>query len=416
MKTTYLILLASLTCIGTALGVDPPPDGGYPNQNTAEGEDALFNTGGADNTAIGYHALYNVQGGFANTAVGKEAMRDASGAIGNTAVGLQALASNVDGDLNTAVGDSALLLNNGGVGNTALGTSCMHENTTGGYNTGTGYFALYSCITGGGNVATGYAALNTNNGNNNTAVGTNAMVYNAFGNDNTATGYNALAQSSGRSNTAIGSRAMAQNTGGSANIAVGQRAGFNLKTGSNDIYIGSFGVDGDNGVTRIGNTNVSTNAYIAGISGVTVAAGVGVVIDSNGHLGTITSSARYKEAIKPIKDASEAILSLQPVSFRYKKELDPKAIPQFGLVAEEVEKIDPDLVARDAEGKPYTVRYEAVNAMLLNEFLKEHKKVEAQGKEIAELKSALASQAELLQKISARVDATLPAARLVENR
>ncbi len=409
MKTTRFILLAALTCVSTALAVTPPPDGGYPNQNTAEGEDALFNTGGSDNTAIGYHSLYNVLGGYGNTAVGKEAMRDASGATGNTAVGVQALASNVDGDFNTAVGSLALWLINGGVGNTALGTSCMHESITAGYNTATGYFALYNCISGGGNVANGYAALNASNGENNTAVGLDALAYNAFGTDNTATGYNALLQSSGRNNTVVGSRAMSQNTRGDANIAVGQRAGFNLKTGSNDIYIGSYGVDSENGVTRIGNTSVSKNAYIAGISGVTVAAGVGVVIDSSGHLGTITSSVHYKEAIKPIKDASEAILSLRPVSFRYKKELDPKAIPQFGLVAEEVAKVDPDLVARDEDGKPYTVRYEAVNAMLLNEFLKEHRKLE-------ELEATVARLESTIEKVSARVEAAASDSRFVEIR
>jgi hypothetical protein len=130
---------------------------------------------------------------------------------------------------------------------------------------------------------------------------------------------------------------------------------------------------------------------------VTVPNGVGVIIDSDGHLGTMTSSARFKDNIRPMKDASDAILSLRPVTFRYKKEIDSSGIPQFGLVAEEVAKVDPDLVIRDDAGKPCTVRYEAVNAMLLNEFLKEHRKVEeqdaaitAQQSEIGELKAAMA--------------------------
>jgi len=130
-----------------------------------------------------------------------------------------------------------------------------------------------------------------------------------------------------------------------------------------------------------------------------VAGGVGVVIDSTGHLGTATSSARYKNNIKPMDKASEAILSLQPVTFRYKKELDPKPIPQFGLVAEEVAKVDPDLVARDEEGKPYTVRYEAVNAMLLNEFLKEHRKVEEQAETIEQQERRLADLEQVVAEL-----------------
>ena len=143
---------------------------------------------------------------------------------------------------------------------------------------------------------------------------------------------------------------------------------------------------------RLGKNGVQKNTYIAGVSGVTVAGGIGMVIDSGGHIGTSTSSARYKEQIKPMEKASEAILSLKPVTFRYHNELDPAGIPQFGLVAEEVEKVNPDLVARDEQGKPYTVRYEAVNAMLLNEFLKEHRKVEEQALEVKSLKKAMTQQ------------------------
>src|SRR5439155_21594561 len=136
---------------------------------------------------------------------------------------------------------------------------------------------------------------------------------------------------------------------------------------------------------RIGKVGTQKAIFIAGISGTTVAEGVGVIVDTKGHLGTITSSERFKDEIKPMDKASEAILGLQPVTFRYKHELDPADIPQFGLVAEEVEKVNPDLVARDDQGKPYTVRYEAVNAMLLNEFLKAHRKMEEQEANIAQL-------------------------------
>jgi trimeric autotransporter adhesin len=186
---------------------------------------------------------------------------------------------------------------------------------------------------------------------------------------------------------------------------MGTSAGTNLTTGSNNIDIGSAGVAGESSKIRIDTKPAQKAAFIAGISGVTVANGVGVIINPQGQLGTVVSSERFKDAIKPIDKTSEAILALQPVTFRYKHELDPEGIPQFGLVAEQVEKVNPDLVARDDQGKPYTVRYEAVNAMLLNEFLKAHRELEEQKKTVATLKAALDSQAALLQRISERVEA-----------
>ena len=155
---------------------------------------------------------------------------------------------------------------------------------------------------------------------------------------------------------------------------MGANAGSNLTTGSNNIDIGSAGSAGESGKIRIGKQGTQNGAFIAGIAGVAVT-GTPVVVNANGKLGVATSSARFKEQIKPLNDASEAILKLKPVSFRYKEEVNPDKAPQFGLVAEEVEKVDPQLVVHDEEGKPFTVRYEAVNAMLLNEFLKEHRKV-----------------------------------------
>jgi hypothetical protein len=193
-------------------------------------------------------------------------------------------------------------------------------------------------------------------------------------------------------NTANGGYALQNNTTGSSNIAVGFNAGVNLTTGSNNIDIGNVGVAGESKHIRIGTSGRQTKTFIAGISGATVPGGVGVIVGTNGQLGTVVSSERFKDAIKPMDKASEAILALQPVTFRYKHELDPDGIPQFGLVAEDVEKVNPDLVARDERGKPYTVRYEAVNAMLLNEFLKEHRKVEEQEAMITKLKSAVAQQ------------------------
>ena len=171
----------------------------------------------------------------------------------------------------------------------------------------------------------------------------------------------------------------------------------------------------ESGRIRLGTKGKQTSTYIAGISGVAVAGGVGVIVDSNGHLGTVVSSARFKDEIQPMDKASEAILALKPVTFRYKHELDPDGIPQFGLVAEQVEKVNPDLVARDEQGKPYTVRYEAVNAMLLNEFLKAHRKVEdrlrsnrsrrnTKGFEAQLAASALKAQAAQIQKVNDQLE------------
>jgi trimeric autotransporter adhesin len=176
-------------------------------------------------------------------------------------------------------------------------------------------------------------------------------------------------------------------------------------------------VAGESNTIRIGKSGTQTTTIIAGITGTTVAGGVGVIIGSNGKLGTVVSSARFKEAIKPMDKASEAILALKPVTFRYRHELDPDGIPQFGLVAEQVEKVNPDLVARDEQGKPYTVRYEAVNAMLLNEFLKEHAKVEQLRKDfeskIAEQQKQIEALTAGLQRVSAQVEVSKPAPRTV---
>src|SRR5438094_2626294 len=322
----------------TARAVSPAPDGGYPNRNTAEGDDALFSlTTGFGNTAIGFDALFSANGSY-NTATGYRALER------NTTIG------------NTATGADALRYNTSGAYNTATGYGALEYNTTGHADTATGLRALYSNINGTGNTAHGYQTLFFNtSGTNNTASGADALHDNTIGNDNTATGESALEN----------------NTTGSGNVALGFRAGGNLTTGRNNIDIGNEGVAGEANTIRIGTRGTQTRTYIAGIYGAT-AVGVPVYSDSHGQLGTVTSSARFKQDIHSMDGASEAILALKPVTFRYKQEIDPKGIRQFGLVAEEVEKVHPALVTRDGEGKPYTVRYEAVNAMLLNEFLKEH--------------------------------------------
>jgi hypothetical protein len=298
--------------------VNPPPDGGYPGFNTAEGQDALFSLtpNAAANTAIGFHALY----------------------------------SNTTGDSNTAAGADALVNNRTGRSNTATGFHALNDNTLGMANT---------------------------------ATGVRALDRNQIGSRNAAIGYSALAS----------------NTSGIDNIAVGYAAGIALTTGSHNIAIGAAGEAGESGTIRVGDSD-NTRTFIAGVRGVVVS-GSPVVVGGGGQLGVVASSRQFKDDIKPIENASEAILALKPVAFHYKKNIDPDRTAQFGLVAEDVEKINPDLVVHDQTGKPYGVRYDAVNAMLLNEFLKARRQIDTQQKQIEALTAGL-------QKVSAQLATASP--------
>jgi hypothetical protein len=364
LRRGFLLIQLLFICFAlspTARAVSPPPDGGYPGGNTAEGGQALFSlTTGTANTAVGFQALFRNTTGVDNVATGWHALFHNIIGEANTATGAEALFHNTAGSRNTANGFEALFSNTIGLNNTATGWRALNNNTTGFNNTATGVLALFSNTTGGSNTANGIDALDFN--------------------------------TTGSSNTAVGELALHENTTGNNNIALGERAGVFLTTGDDNIDIGNDGVAAEADTIRIGTQGTQTNAYMAGIFGVSVPNGLGVVVDFTGHLGTVASSERFKDEIKPMDKASEAVLALKPVTFHYKKELDPEGIPQFGLVAEEVEKVNPALVARDAKGKVYTVRYDAVNAMLLNEFLKEHRKVEQQEATIAQLKSAIAQQ------------------------
>ena len=335
----------------------------------------------------------------------------------NTALGEDALISNTTGNDNTAIGFQALTSNTTGDLNVAIGNLTLSNNTTGFFNTATGVNALLSNTTGSENTATGLDALAVNTtGFQNTADGIFSLFLNTTGYRNTATGFSALANNTtGRNNTANGLDALKNNTTGNNNIALGFEAGNKLFTGSNNIYIGSHGDFSQSRTIRIGDPSTHERTAIAGISGVTVAGGVGVIIDASGQLGTAVSSARFKEGIKPMEEASEAILALKPVTFRYKQELDPEGIPQFGLVAEDVEKVNPALVARDAKGKVFSVRYEAVNAMLLNEFLKEYRKNEEQEARIARQQKQIETLTAGLQKVSAQLELTKSAPQTVLN-
>jgi trimeric autotransporter adhesin len=345
-----------------------------------------------------------------NTFLGDDALISNTTGVGNTAIGFKALLSDTSGYGNTAIGWSALYSNTTGTANTASGVGALQFNTTGFFNTATGDQALQFNTTGGDNTAIGFEALGSNTtGSANTAIGESALGFNTTGNYNTAIGNGALdSNTTGSFNTAFGFDALLFNTRGGNNIAVGFGAGIDVTSGSHNIDIGNHGRRGESNTIRIGAVERQTTTFIAGISGATVPTGVAVIVDGSGHLGTTTSSARFKEAIKPMDKASEAILALKPVTFRYKHELDPNRIPQFGLVAEDVEKVNPDLVARDKQGKPYSVRYEAVNAMLLNEFLKEHRKVEQLEKQIAALTAGL-------QKVSAQLELNKTAPQTVLN-
>jgi Chaperone of endosialidase len=350
----------------------------------------------------------NITGGQ-NTATGAYSLTANTGGSSNTANGYLALSSNVTGGQNTATGANSLTANTNGGGNTANGAFTLTVNTTGGANTALGAGALFLNTTGYSNTATGLGALESNTtGFANTATGVNCLFFNSTGSNNTAVGDQALDLNTiGINNTAVGASALVEAMG-SNNVALGFVAGGTLRTGSNNIYLGSSGKLSESRTIHIGEPETHRRTFIAGISGVTVPGGVGVIIDRDGQLGTVVSSERFKDAIKPMDKASEAILALRPVSFRYKKEVDPQRVAQFGLVAEDVEKINPDLVIRDAQGRPQTVRYEQVNAMLLNEFLKEHQKVE-------KLEAALKALETKIEKVSAQLETSKPAPQVANN-
>jgi hypothetical protein len=392
MKTSIPLVLITiaLVCFGLlprAQAVVPPPDGGYPNFTTAEGTKALQSlTTGAANTAVGWFSLFG----------------DTTGSF-NTGVGAGTLLFN-NGDSNTAVGVAALLSNTTGIRNTANGVSALINNTTGSNNTASGANALSTNTTGSRNTANGVNTLINNTGQDNTANGANALLYNT----------------TGGSNTANGAGALFGNTTGHDNIALGVDAGINISTGNNNIDIGNTGFGNESDTIRIGTSQ--TKAVMVGIYGMTVGSGTPVYVNPSGLLGTAPSAARFKTNIRSMGDASEVLLALNPVAFQYKPELDLKGIPQFGLVAEEVEKVNPNLVTRGSDGKVNSVRYEAVNAMLLNEFLKEHRKNEEQGRDIQEQKATIARQQKQietltagLQKVSAQLEASKPAPQVVNN-
>ena len=295
-------------------------------------------------------------------------------AFGNTALGVGTLANNT-GNLSTGAGTA----------NTAVGAEALASNTTGNANTGTGWLALTANTTGILNTADGFQGLYSNTtGNSNTAVGARALDSNTTGHDNTV----------------VGTQALVSNTTGSGNIAIGSSAGSNVVGNSANIHIGSFGAANDSGTIRIGTPGTQTSFFAAGIRGVTTGnnGAIPVVIDSNGQLGTVSSSRRFKEDIHDMDTASSGLMRLRPVTFRYQKPFADGSKPiQYGLIAEEVSEVYPDLVARSADGQIETVKYQVLDSMLLNELQKEHQQVQQQAETIRLLQIRLAALEDALR-------------------
>jgi len=422
MKTLHqslLLAIGAFALASAAYSAQPPDvvasDG---SQNTAMGTDALLNlTPGVNpsgwfNTAAGYEALYSNTTGDFNTALGSNALWTNTTGFSNTATGGNALYSNSTGYGNTATGADVLYFNTTGANNSAFGQDALYGNTTGSANTAVGFEALYDNL-GSGNTALGDQALVfTTTGNYNTAAGVKALaqnktgtantaagygaLYGAFpasGNDNTASGYEALySYSTGSDNTASGAYALYGNTTGKGNIAVGYKAGYNLTTGNDNIDIGNLGTAAEAKTIKIGIQGTQVKTFIAGIYNVPLS-GNAVVVTSTGQLGVAAvSSERFKTAIEPMGFNSAKLKQLRPVIFKLKS--DATRTRQYGLIAEEVAKVYPELVIRGQNGQIDGVRYDELAPMLLNEVQQQltqtTEKFDAQAAQIRELKQELA--------------------------
>jgi hypothetical protein len=396
---------------------------------------------GNANTAVGDDALFNVSSGVWNVGVGFQALSLNTTGNQNTGIGYQALFSNLSGDHSTAIGGLALSLNTTGSDNVGVGFQTLSLNTTGNRNTGMGYRTLAFNSTNSDNTAIGWNALfNNRNIDGNTAVGSSALFTAVNSPQNVAVGFNALQATSGTNgfNVAVGFQALESVTTGGQNTGVGDNALGSLLTGTLNTAIGDLaGVDHsgsdsgnvDIGAFELGVSGESFVTRIANIGNTPQSSGVFLTVDAVGgtKVGYVISSRRYKEDIKPMEKASESLFALTPVTFRYKKDMDPSGSQQYGLIAEDVAKVNPDLVINDEDGKPATLRFLNIQAMLLNEFLKEHKKVGEQQASIADLKSTIAlqqremqvltaqlkEQAAQIQKVSAQLQTTKPALQAV---
>lgn len=305
---------------------------------------------------------------------------------------------------NTCIGTEVLSNNISGGFNSALGFRALFSNTTGSYNSALGINALYFNTTGINNVSIGVSSLVYNTtGNNNSALGTYSLYSNTIGYENSAMGFSAIgANTSGKNNSAVGYNALRNNTTGANNTAIGHSAGYNLTTGSNNVDIANIGVAGESAAIRIGTQGVHASAYLAGVYGVNVPNASFVTVTPSGQLGIYVSSRRYKEDIKPMDSVSDKLLELRPVTFRYKKADEEGRKPiQYGLIAEEVDEIMPELVVRNKDGSPETVAYQYIPSLLLNEYQKQHRELITQKAALSEIKAVLASS-ETKETISAQ--------------
>jgi hypothetical protein len=448
---TGALLLNTTGANNTAVGAFALINNTDGNGSTAIGDRALQNNTADGNTATGFNALLSNTAGVGNTATGLRALESNTTGIRNTAVGVFALNHNIDTGGNTAVGYQALV-NNTANSNTAVGNDSLVFNTTGGTfagipgtldevgpNTAVGALALGQNTTAGANTAVGYQALGNmtignaglNNGGFSTAVGFKALAsadtstgegffndafgYEALaktttGLDNVGIGFGALFNNTtGSNNAALGYAALFQNTG-DFNTALGFLAGYNATSGGGNVYIGA---------SIVGSPGESNHTYIRNIKDTTVSGGGTdtVTVDlSTGLLGHLSSSRRYKEDIQPMDNASETLFALKPVTYRYKKEIDQSQSLDYGLIAEEVAQVDPNLAIRDGKGQIESFRYTAINAMVLNEFLKEHRMVQEQGAMIAELQKEIGVLKAGLQRVSAQVEISRPRPQMAGNK
>ena len=397
----FLLIPLLIACLALSTGtqaVVPPPDGGYPGSNTAEGTGALQSlTTGVWNTALGFQSLFSDTTGGSNTATGLRSLFSNVNGANNTATGVLSLAGNTTGFNNTAIGWSSLRVNSTGAHNTAVGVNALFNNNQN-FQTAVGRDALFANTTGAENVAVGFRALAAN-----TTAGFSVAI-----------GFQALDDAVGGQNTAVGDNALGALLTGARNTALGDVAGSNLTNGSNNVYIGAFqlaGAANESNTTRI--KNVGTTPLNTGMF---------VEVDANGKLGFVTSSRRYKHDIEAMGDDSEALYALKPVTFRYNGDIDPAHVKMFGLIAEDVAQVSPELAVRDAKGEVIAIRSDSINAMLLNEFLKEHRKVEElqatvaqQQKGMEVLTAQLKEQAAQIQKVSAQLETSKPASKVVVN-
>jgi trimeric autotransporter adhesin len=382
-------------------------------ENTHYGTSALLsNTSGVGNDAFGGNALYWNTTGSENLASGYDALAYNTSGSYNGASGSYALLLNTTGSYNTASGYQALYYNTIGSYNNAIGAKTLLSNTSGNYNNAVGYLALYHNTTGVQNNGSGYGSLYSNTtGNYNSGYGAFTLYVNTTGTGSNATGYGALYRNTtGAYNSAEGYFALGYNTTGGNNIAVGPYAGYNLTTGSNNIDIGSRGVGAETAVIRIGTQGTQRATFVAGVSGVNVTGGATVVVNSSGQLGVMSSSRRYKEDIRSMGNVSDRLLALRPVTFRYKTADENGQKPeQYGLIAEEVAKVMPDLVVYNPKGQPETVAYQTLAPLLLNELQREHKRADRQADELRQARDQLAHvQNELveLRRITTQLAAT----------